>query len=131
VGDEVLSRLIISEEPHSVYALTTDQFVSKVLPKWAPQQSLDLALIEPGKPWQNGLNESFNGKFHDECRSMEWFRCRAEARVVMDGRHYNSVRPHSSLNNMTPKHFCRQYEKKEQWGNPQELSGPKSPAGQH
>lgn len=31
------------------------------------------ALVEPGKPWQNGTNESFNGKFRDECLSMEWF----------------------------------------------------------
>jgi putative transposase len=87
-----------------------------------------LQLIESGKPWQNGLNESFNGKFRDECLSMEWFRCRAEARVVIEEwrRHYNSVRPHSSLNNMTPEYFCRQYGKKhEPWGNPQELSGPK------
>jgi Integrase core domain len=26
--------------------------------------------IDPGKPWQNGTNESFNGKFRDECLSM-------------------------------------------------------------
>jgi putative transposase len=81
--------------------------------KWAARESLNLALIEPGKPWQNGLKESFNGKFRDECLSMEWFRCRTEARVVIEEwrRHYNSVRPHSSLNNMTPEHFCRQYGK--------------------
>jgi hypothetical protein len=34
-------------------------------------------LIEPGKPWQNGVAESFNGKFRDECLSLEWFRSRA------------------------------------------------------
>jgi putative transposase len=80
---------------------------------WAARESLDLALIVPGKPWQKGLKESFNDKFRDECLSMEWFRCRAEARVVIEEwrRHYNSVRPHSSLNNMTPEHFCRQYGK--------------------
>lgn len=64
---------------------------------------LNLALIEPGKPRQNGLNESFNGKLRDERLSMEWFRCRTEARVVIEElrRHYNAVRPHSSQNNLS------------------------------
>jgi putative transposase len=109
---EVLSRLISERgAPLSLRSDNGPEFVSKALLKWAARESLDLALIEPGKPWQNGLNESFNGKFRDECLSMEWFRCRAEARVVIEEwrRHYNSVRPHSSLNNMTPEHFCRQY----------------------
>ncbi|GAB6110486.1 IS3 family transposase [Desulfomicrobium salsuginis] len=111
---EVLSRLISERgAPLSLRSDNGPEFVSKALLKWAARESLELALIEPGKPWQNGLNESFNGKFRDECLSMEWFRCRAEARVVIEGwrRHYNSVRPHSSLNNMTPEHFCRQYGK--------------------
>jgi putative transposase len=111
---EVLSRLISERgAPLSLRSDNGPEFVSKALLKWAAQESLDLALIEPGKPWQNGLNESFNGKFRDECLSMEWFRCRSEARVVIEEwkRHYNSVRPHSSLNNMTPEHFCRQYGK--------------------
>ena len=111
---EVLSRLISERgAPLSLRSDNGPEFVSKALLKWAARESLDLALIEPGKPWQNGLNESFNGKFRDECLSMEWFRCRAEARVVIEEwrRHYNSVRPHSSLNNMAPEHFCRQYGK--------------------
>jgi putative transposase len=111
---EVLSRLISERgAPLSLRSDNGPEFVSKALLKWAARESLELALIEPGKPWQNGLNESFNGKFRDECLSMEWFRCRAEARVVIEEwrLHYNSVRPHSSLNNMTPEHFCRQYGK--------------------
>ena len=42
---------------------------------------------------------SFNGKFRDECLSLEWFRSRAEAKVVIETwrRHFNEVRPHSSL----------------------------------
>jgi putative transposase len=111
---EVLSRLISERgAPLSLRSDNGPEFVSKALLKWAARESLELALIEPGKPWQKGLNESFNGKFRDECLSMEWFRCRAEARVVIEEwrRHYNSVRPHSSLNNMTPEHFCRQYGK--------------------
>jgi hypothetical protein len=63
---------------------------------------------DPGKPWQNGAAESFNGKFRDECLSLEWFRSRAEARVVIESwrRHYNEVRPHSSLGYLTPAAFA-------------------------
>ncbi len=83
------------------------EFVSKALLEWASKESLELVLIEPGKPWQNGTNESFNGKFRDECLSMEWFRNRLEARVVIEDwrQHYNGIRPHSSLNYMTPNEF--------------------------
>ena len=75
------------------------EFVSRALLKWILDQGIGTALIEPGKPWQNGTVESFNGKFRDECLSMEWFRSRAEAKIVIEHwrRHYNEVRPHSSL----------------------------------
>ena len=56
------------------------EFVSKALIEWATKELLQLAFIEPGKPWQNGTNESFNGKLRDECLSMEWFRNRLEAK---------------------------------------------------
>ncbi len=83
------------------------EFVSKALSSWAVKDSLGMALIDPGKPWQDGTADSFNGKFQDECLSMEWFRCRAEAKAVIGGwrSHYNSVRPHSSLANMTSDAF--------------------------
>jgi putative transposase len=35
-------------------------------------------LIDPGKPSQNGADESLNGKLRDECLSLEWFHSRAE-----------------------------------------------------
>jgi hypothetical protein len=37
-----------------------------------------IAPVEPGKPWQNGVTESFNGRLRDACLSLEWFRSRAE-----------------------------------------------------
>jgi len=43
------------------------EFVSKVLLSWIAAQGIGAALIEPGKPSQNGVTESFNGKFRDEC----------------------------------------------------------------
>ena len=75
--------------------------------KWITDQGIETALIDPGKPWQNGTTESFNGKFRDECLSLEWFRSRAEAKVIIETwrRHFNEVRPHSSLGYMTPTEF--------------------------
>jgi putative transposase len=59
---EALSRLISERgAPLSLRSDNGPEFVSKALHRWAARESLDLALIEPEKPWQNGLNESFNG----------------------------------------------------------------------
>jgi putative transposase len=71
-------------------------------------QGIGSALIEPGKPWQ--ITESFNGKFRDDCLSLEWFRSRTEAKVIIEAgrRHYNEVRPHSSLDYLTPNEFVAQ-----------------------
>jgi putative transposase len=68
-------------------------------------------LIDPGKPWQNGTNESFNGRFRDECLSLEWFRSRREAKAIIEvwRQHYNAVRPHSSIAYLTPLEFKQQH----------------------
>jgi putative transposase len=75
------------------------------------KQGVETAFIDPGKPWQNGTNESFNGRFRDECLGVEWFRSRREATAIMETwrRHYNDVRPHSSLGGLTPNQFKRKY----------------------
>lgn len=56
---------------------------------------------------QNGYVESFIGKFRDECLNEHWFRTLGEAkRIIEDWRTiYNTVRPHSALNNLTPAEF--------------------------
>jgi len=105
---EVLTKLV-SEHGAPKYLRSDNgpEFVSKAVLKWLLQSNIDTALIDPGKPWQNGADESFNGKFRDECLSLEWFRNRAEAKIVIENwrRHYNEVRPHSSLSYQTPVEF--------------------------
>jgi putative transposase len=73
----------------------------------APGATIDTALIDPGKPWQNGTDESFNGKLRDECLSVQWFRNRIDARVSIEQwrRHYNEVRPDSSFGDLTPAEY--------------------------
>lgn len=106
---EVLSRLVSERgAPLHLRSDNGPEFVSRALLKWIAGQGIGTALIDPGKPWQNGATESFNGKFRDECLSLEWFRSRAEAKVVIESwrRHYNEVRPHSSLGYLTPAAFA-------------------------
>ena len=107
---DVLNRLIsVHGAPRYVRSDNGPEFVSAALLKWTVEEKIEMALIDPGKPWQNGTNESFNGKFRDECLAMEWFRNRIEAKIVIeDWRiHYNEVRPHSSLKYQTPAEFRR------------------------
>jgi len=107
---DVLSRLIsVRGAPRYLRSDNGPEFVSTALLKWVSSQGIECALIEPGKPWQNGTTESFNGKFRDECLAMEWFRNRLEAKVVIEDwrQHYNTVRPHSSLNYQTPEAYGR------------------------
>jgi putative transposase len=67
--------------------------VSKAPLSWVVAQGLGTALIEPGKPWQNGVAERFNGKFGDECLNLEWFRSQAEAKAIIEAwrRHYKGA----------------------------------------
>ena len=109
---EVLARLISTHgAPRYLRSDNGPEFVSRALLEWMQQEHIDTALIDPGKPWQNGADESFNGKLRDECLSLEWFRSRTEARVVIENwrRHYNAVRPHSSLQYLTPHEFKQQH----------------------
>jgi putative transposase len=74
--------------------------------KWvlAPKCSKNVAYIEPGSPWENGYCESFNSKLRDELLNGEIFYSLKEARIVIESwrRHYNEVRPHSSLGYKPP-----------------------------
>jgi hypothetical protein len=56
------------------------------------REGIGTALIEPGKPGQNGVTDSFNGKFRDECLSLEWFRSRAEAKVIIEAWRQHSTK---------------------------------------
>ncbi len=73
------------------------------------EAGIETAPIDPEKPWQNGSNESFNGKFRDECLGMQWFKNRIDAKVAIEDwrQMYNEVRPHSSLSNLTPAEYAR------------------------
>ncbi len=54
--------------------------------------------------WENGYNESFNGKFSDELLNGEIFETLFEAKVLIERwrKEYNALRPHSALGYLPP-----------------------------
>lgn len=107
---DVLAKLVrVRGAPKHLRSDNGPEFISKAILKWLVDSGIETALIDPGKPWQNGANESFNGKFRDECLGMQWFKNRIDAKVVIEDwrKSYNEVRPHSSLENLTPAQYAR------------------------
>lgn len=91
--------------------IKTDQgpeFTCRALDQWAFEHGVELRLIQPGKPTQNGFIESFNGRFRDECLNEHWFSDILHAREIINDwlQDYNECRPHSSLNYLTPAEFA-------------------------
>ena len=78
--------------------------MAKAVRTWIAAVGAKAAYIGPGSPWENGYVESFDARLRDELLDGEVFYSLAEARVVIEGwrRHYNTVRPHSSLGYRPP-----------------------------
>lgn len=99
-------RMLIAQygAPRFLRSDNGPEFIARAVKAWLTGSGVQTAYIDPGKPWQNGTNESFNGKVRDECLNLEWFRHRVEARIVIEQwrRHDNEQRPHSSLGYRTP-----------------------------
>ncbi|MHC1714201.1 MAG: transposase [Acidaminococcaceae bacterium] len=62
----------------------------------------------PGKQTQNNYIESFNNKLRDECLNQHWFKNLTEANVIIKDwrKSYNKIRPHSSLEHLTPEEYA-------------------------
>lgn len=103
-----LSRLItVHGAPTFIRSDNGPEFLATAIQKWLREENIKTAYIDPGKPWQNGVNESLNGKLRDECLNMEWFKNRRHSKVVIEQwrQHYNAIRPHMSLGYLTPHEF--------------------------
>ncbi len=102
---DVLTNLFISRGiPAYIRSDNGPEFIAKTVKAWITTLGARPAYIEPGSPWENGYVESFNGKFRDELLACEAFNTLAEAKVLIEQwrKHYNTVRPHSSLGYRPP-----------------------------
>jgi putative transposase len=96
--------------PHTIQVDNGPEFTGRALDEWAFRNQVKLHFIEPGKPVQNAIIESFNGKFRDECLNQEWFTDLDDARQTIEAWRddYNRFRPHSALNNLAPAVWLQQ-----------------------
>jgi putative transposase len=102
---DLLSDLfILRGVPGHIRSDNGPEFVAKAVQEWIAAVGAKTAYIAPGSPWENGFIESFNARLRDELLEGEIFYSLREAEVVIESwrRHYNQVRPHSSLGYRAP-----------------------------
>ncbi|KAF0206326.1 MAG: hypothetical protein FD172_3964, partial [Methylocystaceae bacterium] len=94
---------ILRGVPGHVRSDNGPEFIAKAVQDWITAVGARTAYIE-GSPWENGYCESFNSKLRDELLNGEIFYSLKEARIIIESwrRHYNEVRPHSSLGYRPP-----------------------------
>lgn len=109
----VLQRLVAQYgRPTNLRSDNGPEFVAKKVRTWLAENSIETRYIEPGHPWENGTNESFNGVFRDGCLDRCLFMSVRDARHQIQAYkdHYNDVRPHGALNGKTPARFMRDWQ---------------------
>jgi len=95
------------DQPRALVVDNGTEFTSNVFDAWAYARGIEMNFITPGRPVENALIESFNGKLRDECLNANWFDTREAAReVIKDWKtDYNEERPHTALGNLAPAQY--------------------------
>jgi len=107
-SDDVLQCLtdlfVIHGPPEHIRSDNGPEFVARNVRTLLTRLGVTTLYIEPGSPWENGYCESFNSKLRDELLESEQFSTLYEAQVLIERwrRHYNAIRPHSSLGYRPP-----------------------------
>jgi putative transposase len=96
--------MLVRGIPEHIRSDIGPEMTAKIVRKWLASVGANTLFIAPGSPWENGYCESFNGKLRDELLNGEIFYSLKEAKVVIEQwrRHYNTIRPHSSLGYRPP-----------------------------
>ena len=104
VLDVLLDLFLEQGVPVHIRSDNGSEFIAKKVRQFLSRLSVKPLFIEPGSPWENGYIESFNGKMRDELLMGEIFYSLKEAQVLIEmwRKHYNTVRPHSSLGYRPP-----------------------------
>ncbi|HEY5657200.1 MAG TPA: IS3 family transposase [Myxococcota bacterium] len=107
-SENVLDRLaelfMYRGVPEHIRSDNGPEFTARKVRDWLERTGVRTLYIEPGSPWENGYNESFNGKLRDELLNLEIFDTLFEARTLIENWRmlYNTRRPHSALGYRPP-----------------------------
>jgi putative transposase len=108
---KVLDHLIeIEGKPNAIISDNGTEFTAHEFKAWAERKGIQLFYIRPGRPVENGMIESFNGRVRDECLNPSDFTSLEDAGDQLEKWrvHYNEERPHSSLGYVSPSEFMKQ-----------------------
>jgi putative transposase len=103
--------------PRMIVSDNGTEFTSNAILAWQQERDIEWHYIAPGKPMQNGFVESFNGRLRDECLNEHLFANLNEARQIIEAWRidYNTNRPHTSLNGLTPTEFEARPKEGQNW----------------
>ena len=104
VIDVLTDLFILRGIPASIRSDDGPEFVTGAVRQWIDAVGIRTAFTGPGWPWENGYIESFNAPLCDELLDREVFYIPKEAEVLIGSwrRHFNGIRPHSSLGYRPP-----------------------------
>jgi len=93
--------------PQVVRSDNGPEFLGEAFTQWAKANGMAIQYIQPGKPNQNAFIERFNRTYREEVLDQHLFARLEDVREVthwwmID---YNEMRPHDSLNGMTPVEY--------------------------
>jgi putative transposase len=87
-GEQVVAAVarlaLLRGAPRAIQVDNGPEFVSKALDRWAYGNGVTLDFSRPGKPTDNAVVESFNGRLRDECLNANWFLSLADARSKIE-----------------------------------------------
>jgi putative transposase len=108
VGRELDRIAALRGAPAMIVSDNGTELTSHAILRWQEERSVLWHYIAPGKPQQNGFTESFNGRFRDECLNEHLFDSLNAARRIIEAWRidYNTTRPHTSLDGLTPAAFA-------------------------
>jgi putative transposase len=114
--------------PKSITVDNGSEFCSRAMDAWAYGKNVKLDFIRPGRPVENGLIESFNGRLRDECLNLHLFWSIEDARDKLETwrEDYNTQRPHGALANLPPAAFAANPVRKDKQQPNRELLPPKN-----